>query len=305
TNYAAKVLIKCLKYKEGLYTYPDIAALAFGNIGKYIILAFFLLEIIGASIAFVILIGDSLQVLFPDISIILLKIISWIILVPLTIIDIKYLSYCSLLGVLAAVFLAIIVAINGFTQNEQPGSLLNPMQTELWPSNWNSLPLSFGLLVAGYSGHAIFPSIYLKMETPEKFSSLVDISYAISIVVYLITGVCGYLMFGNQARPEITQNIMSTSNHLKILNSFIVWLVAISPLAKFALSLHPVNLYLEIRYRSSPCASNDAFFLFMRFLSRTLVATLIVFVAIVYPNFDKMIELIGSLLFYTISAMFP
>ncbi|KAF0550821.1 Solute carrier family 32 [Gigaspora margarita] len=89
TNYAAIILIKCLSYKEGVYTYPDIAEIAFGKMGKHVILVFFTLETITSTIPLVILIGDSLQVLFPNTSIILLKIISWTILVPLTLIDIN------------------------------------------------------------------------------------------------------------------------------------------------------------------------------------------------------------------------
>ncbi|CAG8655365.1 7577_t:CDS:2, partial [Gigaspora margarita] len=239
TNYAAIILIKCLRFKEGVYTYPDIAEIAFGKMGKYVILVFFTLETITSTIALVILIGDSLQVLFPDISIILLKIISWAILVPLTLVDMKYLSYFSILGVLTAVFLAVVIVINGFVNNEQPGSLLNPMKTELWPTNWNYLPL-------------IFPSIYLNMKSPDKYPTVVNISFAISTMVYLLLGVCGYMMFGNQTKPEITQNIKSTSYVLKILNQFIIWLVALSPFTKFALFINPVNMFLELEYRSGP-----------------------------------------------------
>ncbi|RIB05079.1 hypothetical protein C2G38_2220633 [Gigaspora rosea] len=65
--------------------------------------------------------------------------------VPLALIYIKYLSYFSLLGIVSAIILEIVVIINGFTRNDQPGSLFNPMKTELWPTDWNSLPFSFGL----------------------------------------------------------------------------------------------------------------------------------------------------------------
>ncbi|RIB05078.1 hypothetical protein C2G38_2119224 [Gigaspora rosea] len=57
-------------------------------------------------------------------------------------------------------------------------------------------------------------------------------------------------MFKNMIKPEITQNIMSTPDHLKLLNQFIVRLVAINPFTKIVLELHPVNFYLEIQYQS-------------------------------------------------------
>ncbi|KAF0558223.1 Solute carrier family 32 [Gigaspora margarita] len=273
TNYTARLIIKCLNYKEGLHTYPDIAMIAFGNLANCIILVLFTLELIAIAVSLIILIGDSLQILFPDISLISLKIIAWVILIPLGLIDLKYLSCCSLLGILTTVVLAIVVVIDGFTRDERPGSLYSPMKTELLPTDWNSLPFSFGLIIAGYAA------------------------------------ICGYLMFGNLTKAEITQNIMSTPDHLAFLNKFIVWLVAINPFTKIGLVLNPINLYLEIQYQTSPCnlwtRLRNGCYMFTNFLSRTFVLTVVVFIAIKYPQFDRAIELIGSFLFYTIAVIFP
>ncbi|KAF0557236.1 Solute carrier family 32 [Gigaspora margarita] len=153
TNYTTRLLIKCLNYKEGLYTYPDIAMVAYGKFVKFVVLALFTLELIGIAIAFITLIGDSLYVLFPKVSLVLLKIISWAVLVPLTLIDIKYLSYVSFLGLVSTIFLTIVIIIDGVTTHEQPGSLLNPMKTELFPTKLNSLPLCFGFMIAGFAGY--------------------------------------------------------------------------------------------------------------------------------------------------------
>ncbi|CAG8599038.1 469_t:CDS:2 [Gigaspora margarita] len=202
TNYTARLIIKCLNYKEGLHTYPDIAMIAFGNLANCIILVLFTLELIAIAVSLIILIGDSLQILFPDISLITLKIIAWVILIPLGLIDLKYLSCCSLLGILTTVILAIVVVIDGFTRDERPGSLYSPMKTELLPTDWNSLPFSFGLIIAGYAGHSAFPSIYLDMQTPNKYLQAINISYIFGTVIYLSIAICGYLMFGNLTKAE-------------------------------------------------------------------------------------------------------
>ncbi|KAF0558221.1 Solute carrier family 32 [Gigaspora margarita] len=308
-NYTAGLLIKCLNYKEGIYTYPDIATIAFGNLGNFVTLVIFTLDLIGVAVSLVILIGDSLQLLFPDISLISLKIIAWVILMPLGFIDLKYLASFSCLGILTTIILAIIVIIDGFARDERPGSLFNPMKTELWPTDWNSLPFSFGLIIAGYSGHPTFPSIYLDMQTPNNFQKAINISYIFGTVIYLSLAVCGYLMFGNLTKPEITQNIVSTPDHLIFLNKFIVWAVAINPFTKIALILNPINLYLETQYQSSPCNLwthlRNGCYIFIKFLSRTFVLTAVVFIAIKYPQFDRALELIGSFLFYAIAIIFP
>ncbi|CAG8514119.1 1655_t:CDS:2, partial [Cetraspora pellucida] len=169
TNYTARLLIICLKYKEGLYTYPDIAAIAYGEIARIIIFALFAFELVVMALASVNLIGDSLNMIYPDISIVSLKIISWMVLVPLTLIDIKYISYVSFLGILSSIVLVFVIIIDGVTKPEQPGSLLNPVETELLPINWATLPLSFGLMMAGFSGHVTFPSIYINMKEPNNY----------------------------------------------------------------------------------------------------------------------------------------
>ena len=41
-----------------------------------------------------------------------------------------------------------ILLIDGFIKPTSPGSLLEPAATYLFPANWMTLPLSFGLLMS-------------------------------------------------------------------------------------------------------------------------------------------------------------
>lgn len=45
----------------------------------------------------------------------------------------------------------LIVLVDGFVKQNTPGSLLEPARTYLFPSNWLTLPLSFGLLMCKLS----------------------------------------------------------------------------------------------------------------------------------------------------------
>ncbi|CAB4416692.1 unnamed protein product [Rhizophagus irregularis] len=266
TNYTAKVLAKCLDYEEGLYTYADMGAAAFGHKARLAISILFSLELIASATALVILVGDSLHTLFSDTSIILLK-------------------------------------------HDKPGSLIDHMETEIWPS-WASLPMSFGLIMAGFTGHAVFPTVYRDMQDPRQYPKMVNITYAVTTVVYLLLAVSGYLMFGNTTMQEITQNIMLTDGYWRPLNNFVVWLVAINPIAKYALTLNPINLTLELSYYSSPfmeeCLnSGRGRRTALKVLSRILVSTIVVFIAINFPQFDRIMGVLGSFFSFTISAIFP
>ncbi|CAG8659056.1 9985_t:CDS:2, partial [Paraglomus occultum] len=151
TNYTAKILAKCLDYDEGLHTYADMGAIAFGEGARSVISLLFSLELLACATALVILVGDSLHTIFPSVSIITFKICAWIVMSPLTLMPIRYLSYFSLLGILSASYLAVILVFDGLSKPAQPGSLLDPMETDTWPPALATVPLSFGLIMAGFT----------------------------------------------------------------------------------------------------------------------------------------------------------
>ncbi|CAG8835081.1 11717_t:CDS:2, partial [Racocetra persica] len=86
---------------------------------------------------------------------------------------------------------------------------------------------------------------YLNMKEPNKYPKVVNVSFTFCAVVYILIAVCGYLMYGNQAMSEITQNIDSTRDNLELLNQLLMWLIAIPPFGKFALNLSAINLHIE------------------------------------------------------------
>jgi hypothetical protein len=103
---------------------------------------------------------------------------------------------------------------------------------------------------------------------------------------------------------------MSTPGYWRPLNNFITWLVAINPIAKYALTLNPINLTLELYYYSSPCIeewfnSGRGRRTALKAFSRILVSSIVVFIAIKFPEFDKIMGFLGSFFSVIISAIFP
>src|SRR4051794_7754928 len=94
------------------------------------------------------------------------------------------------------------------------------------------------------------------------------------------------------------------------LNKFIIWMVIFNPLAKYALTLNPINLTLEITYSSFPrieswCNSGRGRRTGLRLFSRIMLSTIVLFIAIQFPGFDRVMGILGSFFSYTISAIFP
>jgi vesicular inhibitory amino acid transporter len=113
--------------------------------------------------------------------------------------------------------------------------------------NYNFLG-GLGLLIAGFGGHAIIPSLAIDMKSPEKFDrvvnwafvsgshlALVHVSYGtdvrstlqfIASVVFAISGVAGYLMFGDKVSDAIIKDLLLPEYGFSIpLNQIATWMI--------------------------------------------------------------------------------
>jgi vesicular inhibitory amino acid transporter len=98
-------------------------------------------------------------------------------LVPTVFIPLSLLSLTSILGIASTLFIVAVVFIDGVSKREAPGSLWEPAKTSLLPSNAGELGVSFGLFMAGFSGHAVIPSLAKDMVDPTRFDQLMNWSF--------------------------------------------------------------------------------------------------------------------------------
>ena len=99
TRYTASILAKCLDVNQSLVTFADIAYMAFGANARIATSIIFFFELIAACVALVVLFADSLGALIPGWGIVEWKIICGIILIPLSFVPLRYLSFTSVLGI--------------------------------------------------------------------------------------------------------------------------------------------------------------------------------------------------------------
>jgi vesicular inhibitory amino acid transporter len=124
----------------------------------------------------------------------------------------------------------------------------------------------------------------------------------------------GILMFGDDASEEITNNIFRTPGYPAGLSVFIAICIAIIPLSKIPLNARPIVSTLEVLFgldtRSMAVSSSLNG---MSGLNRGLfkvslrIITLVVFVviAIVFPSFDRIMALLGSVACFSICIILP
>ncbi|KAI3643368.1 hypothetical protein MP228_012923 [Amoeboaphelidium protococcarum] len=327
---AATLINSTSTQPKRLNTYSDIGEAAFGRSGQIFIMILFTMELIAAAVALIILIADSLHALFPSVDLLLLKVIAFACVCPFTWLkDLRVLSYVSLVGIFTIINLLSVILYDGVTHTETPGSIVNPAPTTAWPINAYKIPLVFGLCMSGFAGHAIFPQIYRDMKQPERFGTMLNITYIVTCILYASMATFGYLMFGQGTLDEITKNIAQVPGYNQVLNVICIWIIAINPMTKFPLTMSPVFTTFEFytlkmlkqeesfligskRYSTVTCnlcgGSGPTVRLpydIFRILLRTVVSSLVLFIAIIFPGFERIISLLGALFSFLVSVIFP
>jgi len=305
TMHTAKIIGKCMKINN-LTNYSEIGYAAFGKKGYIFISMFFSFELFACSVSLVILIADSLVALFPNLNGTMIKALSFFVVTPLTYPKhFGALAWGSLVGIFAIINLITILFYDGFSKPDAPGSLLSPATTYLLPVNYMRIPLAIGIIMAGFSGHSVFPTIYHNMREPEKFNKMVNITYCFTFIIYFLVAAAGYAMFGENTLPEITQNIAEIPVYSKFFNRLTIWLMVINPITKYGITLIPLDANIEQIYGPLiDCFSSGAREI-IRISSRTFVSFLVVFMAIVFPEFHQVLCLLGSLFSMIICVIFP
>lgn len=95
-----------------------------------------------------------------------------------------------------------------------------------------------------------------------------------------------------------------------MLNRLAVWLIALNPIAKYGLTLNPVVLSWQIGLAGNPTIDdwlNRASWRkpFVKSVGVILTSAFIVVLAILLPNFDQIMSLLGALFSFVISGIFP
>ncbi|KZM19494.1 uncharacterized protein EKO05_0003109 [Ascochyta rabiei] len=314
TSYTAKLLAKCLDVDNSLITFADLAYVSFGNKARVAVSILFSLELLAACVALVVLFADSMDALISGYGVMTWKIVCGVILIPLSFLPLRMLSFTSILGVMSCFGITIAVWADGLIKSEAPGSIREPMAQYLFPENWMTIPLSFGLLMSPWGGHSVFPNIYRDMRHPYKYHRGVNITYIFTYIIDIGMACAGILMFGDGVSEEVTNNIFKTAGYPPGLSVFIAICIAIIPLTKVPLNARPIVSTLEVLFGLDTRAMAVSSSLNgMSGLNRGLfkvslrIITIVVFViiAIVFPSFDRIMALLGSVACFSICIVLP
>ncbi|KAL5224826.1 hypothetical protein ABZP36_011465 [Zizania latifolia] len=306
--YTGILLQRCIDSSSLVKTYPDIGEQAFGLKGKIIVAIFMYLELYLVAIDFLILEGDNLEKLFPNVSFHVaglriggkqgfVVIFSLLVLPTTWFRSLNILAYVSLGGVLASIVLiASLVWVGAFqgVAFHEKGVLVN----------WAGIPTAMSLYAFCFSGHAVFPMIYTGMRDRRMFPTVLLLCFIICTLGYGLMGVIGYLMYGESLRSQVTLNLPSRS----LASSIAIYTTLINPFTKFALLVTPIAEAIEgglglraaagggMRWRRDATVSVAV---------RTALVVSATVVALAVPFFAYVVALTGSFLSSSMTMLLP
>jgi vesicular inhibitory amino acid transporter len=317
TAYTAKLLAKCMDTDHSLITYSDVAYVCFGARARVVVSALFSLELIAACVALVILFADSLDLLLPGVA----TVDAWkcgcaVLVLFLNAMPLRWLSYTSIIGIFSTFSIICIVIADGLIKPHAPGSLREPAQTYLLPSNWLTLPLAYGLLASPWGAHSVFPSIYRDMRHPYKWGKAVKVTFSFSYILDTCLAIIGILMFGDGISDAITSNILRTPGYPETLTVLMCMSVAIIPLTKIPLNFRPIITTVDVlcglhqdhhHHQTNQNASRRTLIInnCLRGLVRVSAVLLLLGISIAFPAFDSVCAFLGAALCSLISIILP
>ncbi|XP_043706181.1 amino acid transporter AVT1I-like [Telopea speciosissima] len=299
TFYTGLLIRRCMDADKRIKTYPEIGELAFGYKGRMLLSVFMYMELYLVATGFLILEGDNLHNLFPNMILDVAGLRvggreSFIILVALIILpsvlldDLSILSYVSATGVLASFIIIGSVfwtgAVDGIGFHGK-GKLLN----------LSGIPTAVSLYAFCYCAHPVFPTLYTSMKHPHQFSKVLLLCFVVCTMSYASMAILGYLMYGSNVYSQVTLNLPTG----KLSSKIAIYTTLVNPITKYALMITPIVSAIENKF---PCHHRNKS---ISLLIRSLLVISTVIVALTVPFFGSLMALVGAFLSATASIILP
>mmetsp|Transcript_27569 Transcript_27569/g.57563 ORF Transcript_27569/g.57563 Transcript_27569/m.57563 type:complete len:644 (+) Transcript_27569:58-1989(+) len=291
------------RMRKPITSFPAIAREAFGDSGCICLSVVLYFELFSCLSIFFVSLGDHLHALYPNVSQSKhMTIVAGILILPSALLRTpKLLSYLSTVGTFATVAVVLSVVLSALVMFFTVGNAGSEREYNLYRSN--GLPLAAGIVAYCFSGHAIVPSIYQSMKKPQEYERMIDLTYGVVLLSCLLVAGSGYYMFGDDVEDQITLSLEEESEGAGILMTALTWLMILTAISKFTLTMFPLALGFE-EMLTGVLPSDLA----MELLD-SVVKIVLIFsslgVAMFFPSFSFLCSLVGLICTMIVSVIFP
>lgn len=163
-------------------------------------------------------------------------------------------------------------------------------------------PVGFGIIVFSYCAHAVFPGVEGCMKEPRKFPMMMNVSFTFAAAVKVLLGLLSVMRFGVETDQVITVNIT-----VKVFNTLASVLVISNVFLAFPICMFVVSETFDTKLLPYfPHLQRESkYHWFWLVVTRTLLVTLGLFLAVVVPHFGLLMGLVGSFTGTCLSFVFP
>jgi len=165
---------------------------------------------------------------------------------------------------------------------------------------------SFNLAIFSFGVNSVLPTLEYSMETPEDFPMVSNVSFFIITEIYIAVGLCGYAGWGDLVESNVLQSITSSygiHSFLGVLADIVTVLITIHLCVTFPLPMNPININLESALGIDKLEGRTEWV--SRVVVRTLVMSIMVFVAMVVPYFGDVVGFVSALAGIAVAFFLP
>lgn len=307
--YTGKLLVECLyveskrtgQLKRAYVNYPEVGEAAWPGWGNKIVSVVQVCEMYGGVIMYIVLLAtvfsDILQekapldiyqwavicayVALPGIFITRVSVIAWI----------SMISVFALLSSIATIIIYCITEYRDMAISNIP------------PFDPQKFPIGFGVIVFSYCAHAVFPGVEGSMREPKQFPMMMNSAFSLAGVVKVLLGLLAVLRFGKQTNQVITVNMAISPVFNIVATALVVTNVFLAfPLCMFVVLETWDNKLLPYFPHLGRDSKHHWFWLV---LTRTLLLTFALFLAVIVPHFGLLMGFVGSFTGTCLSFVFP
>ena len=307
--YTGKLLIECLyevskrtgQRKRVRVNYPDIGEAVWPGWGNKIVSIVQVCEMSGIAVTYIVLLASIFFDFFHNKT--SMDVYEWTVIVACFVLPgifitrvsvIAWFSMISVFSLFSAVLTIIIFCMTQYQKmsiHNMPGFQLN------------SFLIGFGIIVFSFTAHAVFPGVEASMRYPGQYPTMLNIAFTNSTITKIILGLMGVFRYGLDLNQAITINLKSSPVFYILSNTFVVTNVVLAfPLVMFVVLETWDNKMLP---HFPHLAKESSLHWFWLLLTRPLLFTFGVFLAISVPHFGLVMGLLGSLTGTSLCFIFP